>query len=128
MPNIFDWIDALSKPPNDPTLKEIEERRKALESLKRNNYIENVTPEYTPLGNQLSELQKLREEFSQYRAEEAAYRAAEEHRAKVAERKGFLRGVIATLIVTIIGNLFIYYWPSILSFFANIFQKISPLS
>lgn len=74
-------------------------------------------------GKQLAELQKLRQDFENYRAQYAAYKTAEEHRTKIAERKGALRGVIATLIVTIIGNLFIYYWPSIIVFLTNLFQK-----
>lgn len=121
-----DLTNALTNPPEDPMLKEIEAQRSIMASLERGEYTEKVAPEDTPIGKQLAELQKLREDFDKYRAEEAAYRAAEEHRAKVAERKGFLRGVIATLIVKILGNLFIYYWPSICVFIEGLFQKISP--
>lgn len=111
------WVDALTKPP-----EELGSLSETLNSLKRGDYLAEVKQEDSVVGQQLAELQKLRDEFSQYRAEEAAYHAAEKHRAKVAERKGFLRGVVATLIVTIIGNLFSYYWPTIVSFFTNIFQ------
>lgn len=71
------------------------------------------------MGKQLDELQKLRQELGQYRAEYAAYQAAEEHRAKVAERKGAIRGVVSTLIVTVIGGLVVSYWPDILAFLAS---------
>lgn len=126
MPSLFDWIDTLSKPPDNAALKDLSRWKQIDESFKRGDRLENVEPEDTLLGKQLVELHKLRDEFSQYRSEEAAYHAAEEHRAKVAERKGFLRGVASTLIVTIIGNLFIYYWPSIVTFFTGIFQNLSP--
>lgn len=115
------WVNAFTKPP-----EELEGLSETLNALKRGDYLTEVKPEDSVVGQQLVELQKLRDEFSQYRAEEAAYHAAEEHRAKVAERKGFLRGVAATLIVTIIGNLFVYYWPSIVSILVNIFQKLPP--
>lgn len=111
------WVDALTK-----SSKELEGLSETLDALKSGDYLADVKPGDSMIGQQLIELQKLRDEFSQYRADEATYRAAEEHRAKVAERKGFLRGVVATLIVTIIANLFIYYWPSIVSLFANVFQ------
>lgn len=126
MPSLFDWMDALSKPPDNAALKDLGRWKQIDESLKRGDHLEDVKPEDAILGKQLAELQKLRQDFDKYRAEEAAYRAAEEHRAKVAERKGFLRGVAATLIVTIIGNLFIYYWPAIVTFFASLFQNLSP--
>lgn len=126
MPGLFDWIDSLSKPSDDPALKAIAEQRNMIESLKSGEYIKTINPEDMPIEKQLAELQKLREEFSQYRAEEAAYHAAEEHRTKVAERKGFLRGVIATLVVTIIGNLFSYYWPSVVKCVTSFFQSPSP--
>lgn len=126
MPSLFDWMEALSKPPDNAALKDLGRWKQIDESLKRGDHLEDVKPEDAILGKQLAELQKLRQDFDKYRAEEAAYRAAEEHRAKVAERKGFLRGVAATLIVTIIGNLFIYYWPAIVTFFASLFQNLSP--
>ena len=65
------------------------------------------------VGKQLNELQKLRQDFDQYRAEQAASQAAAEHREKVAERKGFTRGLVSGLITTVIGGLVLYYWPSI---------------
>lgn len=74
-------------------------------------------------GKQLAELQNLRQDFENYRAEYATYKAAEEHRAKIAERKGALRGVISSLIVTIISGLIVYYWPSITVLLTNLFQK-----
>lgn len=73
--------------------------------------------------NQLIELQKLRQDFDNYRAEYAAYKAAEEHRAKVAKRDGILQGIISTLIVTIIGGLVVSYWPSIISAVSCLFHR-----
>lgn len=44
---------------------------------------------------ELEELQKLREDFDEYRSEQTAYQASQEHRAKIAERKS--NGVCFTL-------------------------------
>ncbi len=77
--------------------------------------------ENSPLMEQLEELKKLRQDFDQYRSEYAAYKSAEEHRTKIAERKGAIRGFISALLVTIIGGLVVYYWSATISFLANLF-------
>lgn len=66
------------------------------------------------------ELQKLRNDFDKYRADEAANKAAAEHSAKVAERKGFWFGILSNTIAAIIGGLVVYYWPSITKFFLGL--------
>ena len=73
-------------------------------------------------GRQLAELQKLRQDFDQYRAEHAAYQAAAEHREKVAERRGFIRGLISGLFTTVIGGLIVYYWPEISGWVISLFH------
>lgn len=70
----------------------------------------------------MDELQKLRDDFDNYRAEQAAYHSAQEHRAKIAERKGFWLGIVSNGIAAIIGGLVVYYWPSVIAFFLRLFQ------
>lgn len=79
-------------------------------------------------GQQLAELKKLREELKQMRKEfdeerayNTAYRSAEEHRTKIAERKAAIKGVIATFVVTVLAGIVLYYWPVIVSFVQNLF-------
>lgn len=79
-----------------------------------------ITSQHT---ERIDELQKLREDFDNYRAEQAAYQAAQEHRAKVAERKGFWLGIISNGISAIVGGLVVYYWPSIISFVVSLFHR-----
>lgn len=77
----------------------------------------------SPFGKQLEELQKLRQGFEQYYADYAAYKAAEEHRAKIAEKKGFWRGIITGTIGSTIAGLIVLAvqnWPFIVSFFCNL--------
>ncbi len=62
------------------------------------------------------ELQKLRDDFDKYCADQAAYQTAQEHRTKIAERKGFWLGILSNGIAAIIGGLVVYYWPDIVSF------------
>lgn len=78
--------------------------------------------ENSPFAEQLEELKKLRQDFDQYRAEYTAYKSAEEHRTKIAERKGAVQGFVSALLVTIIGGLVVLYWPNILGFFMALFH------
>ena len=71
------------------------------------------------------ELQKLRQDFDQYRADYASYKAAEEHRSKIAERKGFWRGILSGIITTIVGGLVIYYWPDIIALIHQLWNLLS---
>lgn len=126
MPGLFDWIDSLSKPSDDPALKAIAEQRNMIESLKSGEYIKTINPEDTPIGKQLAELQKLREEFNKYRADEAAYHAAEALREKRAEKRGFWKGVLSAIVAGIIVSIFSYCWPSIIACITTFFQSPSP--
>lgn len=71
---------------------------------------------------QAKELKELRQNLDSYVAEYTAYKAAEAHRTKVAERKASIKGVIATFIVTVLAGIILYYWPSIMTFFFKMFQ------
>ena len=93
--------------------KELEEIERLNSIIKNGFEIEHIRFEDSAVGRQLSEIQKLHQELEQYRAEQAAYQAAAEHREKVAERRGFVKGFFSSLITAIIAGLFIYYWPSI---------------
>ncbi len=83
-------------------------------------------------NKKLKELENLRNDFDNYRTEYAAYKAAEEHRTKIAERNGAFKGIISTLFVTIIGGLVVSYWPDIIQalsripeFFVSVFHCCS---
>ncbi len=102
--------------------EKLAEAQEALIGESKNFGAEEIKFEYTALDRQLMELQQLREDFDKYRADQAAYHAAEEHRTKVAERKGFLLGSLSAFIASILAGLFIYYWPHIVGFLANCFQ------
>lgn len=84
--------------------------------------IAQIPFEESAAGKQIAELQKLRQEFDQYRAEQAAYQAAAEHREKVAERKGFVKGFLSSLIASVLAGLVIYYWPTITAWASSLVQ------
>lgn len=92
------------------------------ESLEDFLKAQQVSFEDTGLGESLSELKKLRDDFDQYRAEQAAYQAAAEHREKVAERKGFVKGLLSSLIASVLAGLVIYYWPTITAWASSLVQ------
>lgn len=64
----------------------------------------------------LAALEKQSKQLDDHHADDAANRAAEEHRAKIAERKATIKGVIATFVVTVLAGIVLYYWSSIVSF------------
>ena len=73
--------------------------------------------EDTGLCEVLGELKRLRKEVNQYRADEAAYQSATEHREKVAERRGFIKGFFSSLLAAVLAGLILYYWPDIAACF-----------
>lgn len=77
--------------------------------------IEEIQFGESAAGKQFAELQKLRDEFNNYHAEEAAYHAAEATRQKIAERRGFIFGSISTIVCGIVVAIFAYFWPTIVS-------------
>ena len=85
-------------------------------------YAAQIPFEESAAGKQIAELQKLRQEFDQYRAEQAAYQAAAEHREKVAERRGFIKGFLSSLVASIFAGLVIYYWPTIAAWASSLVQ------
>lgn len=130
--SIFDdWMNALSKPPDDSSLtKELDRWKQINESLERGDYIKQIPFEESGIGKQLAELQKLREDFDQYRANYVADKASNEERRK-RERRGdrifaIFAGAISGIIGSAIGGLAVYYWPVIVSLFTNLFQKLPP--
>lgn len=77
--------------------------------------VEHVSFEDSAAGKQLAELHELRKQLEQYRAEQASCQSAAEHREKVAERKGFWRGVASGFVTTVVGGLIVYYWPGFIA-------------
>lgn len=107
---------------SDP-IKEIEQLIQEAESMRRGDHISRI--EYTgddAINQIVSELNQVRQDFEKYRAEYATDKATQEHRAKIAERKGFWRGIFSNAIAAIIGGIVVYYWPGIIAFFSGIFQ------
>lgn len=66
-----------------------------------------------------SDLQKLQQDFDKYRAEEAAYHAAEALREKRAEKRGFRKGILTAVIAGVIVAIFSYCLPGIVSFISR---------
>ena len=69
------------------------------------------------------ELQRLRQDFDKYRADEATNHAADEERHRQ-ERKfdrmfSILTGALAGAIGSTVANIIAIYWPSILAFFEH---------
>lgn len=116
--NSLRLIDVLSDEIPDLPIKEHIDRSKRFEDfLRSTNNIDTVKvkPENPAIAQQLEELKQLRKDFDDHHADDAANRAAEEHRTKIAERKASIKGVIATFVVTVLAGIVLYYWPQIVS-------------
>lgn len=92
------------------------------ELLKNGLQAKEIKFEDSCIGKQVNELQKLRQDFDQYRTEQASYQAAAEHREKIAERRGFIKGFFSSLISAVMAGLVIYYWPKITDWFISLFH------
>lgn len=108
------------------TLEELRRSVKKLESIERGDHIGQIR--YEDMEDNLisrmeQELKKLNQDFDKYCADNAAYQAAQEKSQKLAEKRQFWYGILSNIISAIIGGLVVYYWPSIVSFFTNLFQK-----
>ena len=103
-------------------MPELEELKKMNPTLEDALQGQQVSFEDSGLGQSLSELKKLRQDFDQYRAEQTAYHAAAEQREKVAERKGFIKGFFSSLITAILAGLVIYYWPVISAWITSLIR------
>lgn len=79
--------------------------------------IENVKFENSAMGKSISELQKLRDDFDKYRAEQKAEQKRNEERAKIERKRNFFISIVSGSISGVIGGLVVYYWPVIISFF-----------
>lgn len=62
-----------------------------------------------------AELQKMRNDFDQYRTDEAAYHAAQDLQRKKENKRAFVLNIFSSTVAAIIGGLVVYYWPCILA-------------
>lgn len=74
----------------------------------------------------MDELQKLRDDFDKYVANQAADKISDEER-HIRERRSdrvfaIFAGALSGLLASSLAGLFIYYWPSIVSFFTKLLQ------
>lgn len=118
MNTLEDWFNTFLKPASEVFgLDELERWKQISE-----HGLGQVPFEETGIGKQIAELQKLREDFNKYRAEEAAYKTAQENSQKIEFRKTVAISVITSLVTASLANLFVYYWPSIIGFFNGFFH------
>lgn len=91
------------------------------ESVKDKPYVEQINFEDSVLGKMSSELQKLRQEFDQYQAEQKAKDIADEERQRTErKRNSIISRVFGSF--RVFSGLVIYYWPDITAWLHSIFQ------
>ena len=88
---------------------------------------DDILLEPTPCNNHefastREKLQKLNQDSDKDRAEETADHAAKELEKKRAKKPGLWRDVLSGLFVAIVAGLFLYYWPTIITFLGKIFH------
>lgn len=100
-------------------LDELEAMQATMQSIEHGDYIKRIHEEDSAAGQQIGELQKLRQDFDKYCSDYAAYKAAEEHSRKAERHKTFAISAIVSFITAALANLMVYYWPKIIKFFVH---------
>lgn len=109
---------------DEKMLKSIEQSIEKTVNAECHNYIEQHS-EYNPTIHIERNLEEINQDFEKYRADQAAYHAAQEHSHKLAEKRQFWLGVFAGAIGSTIAGLIVLAvqsWPAIVSFFVELFQ------
>lgn len=83
---------------------------------------EPVKFEDSGVGKQLNELQKLRQDFDQYRAEQNAKNKAYEERQRIERKQNLIISLAAGSFTGIASGIFLYYWPTITAWFFSSFH------
>lgn len=89
------------------------------DAIRAASQISNIKEIPNPLKEELAQ---LRQDFEDYRCKQAAEKAAEEKRHELAEKRQFWRGALAGAIGSTTANLFIFYWPNMVSFLKAVFH------
>ena len=110
--------------PDNPRIVRVDEITGATVSATPSS---GLRPGYIVFGSLVEEeLQRLRQDFDKYRTDEAAKNVADEERHRQ-ERKSdrmfsIIAGALSGLFVAIVAGLFLYYWPTIVTFLGKIFH------
>lgn len=84
--------------------------------------IEHIPFEESAAGKQFAELQKMRQDFEDYKSKQEAERKSDEKRRNIERKRNLLVSLVAGSISGIVSGLFLYYWPGITAFFSSFLQ------
>ena len=85
-------------------------------------YAAQMPFEESAAGRQLAELQKIRQDFEDYKRKQEAERKAEEERRNIERKRNLIVSLVAGSISGILSGLFLYYWPTITAWASSLVQ------
>ncbi len=101
------------------TFSEMDDLRETLQSMRRGDYIAEIKEEESAFGRQLTELQKLRQDFDSYVRKQETEQKSQEERQRMERKRNLIVSLAAGSFTGIISGLFLYYWPQIIRFFCH---------
>lgn len=78
--------------------------------------------EYSAMGKQLAELQKLRQDFDNYVQKQDAENKANKERQRVEHKRNLIISLLAGSFTGIVSGIFLYYWPVITVWVSSLVQ------
>lgn len=85
-------------------------------------YAAQIPFEESAAGKQIAELQKLRQEFEDYKSKQESARIADEKRRKTERKRSIFVSTLSGAIAGVISGVVLYYWPDILEWFSALVQ------
>lgn len=85
-------------------------------------YAAQIPVEESAAGRQLAELQKIRQDFEDYKRKQEAEHKAEEERRSIERKRNLVVSLVAGSISGILSGLFLYYWPTIAACASSLVQ------
>lgn len=83
---------------------------------------EYISFEDSASGKQFAELQKLRQDFDNYVAQQEAQRKADEERQWAERKRNTLVSLAAGSFTGVASGIFLYYWPNIIVWISSLVQ------
>lgn len=93
--------------------------------MNRQNFqfeVEHISFEDSAAGKQFAELQKLRQDFDNYVAQQEAQRKADEERQRTERKRNTLVSLAAGSFTGIASGIFLYYRPNIVAWVSSLVQ------
>ena len=85
-------------------------------------HVAQIPFEESAAGKQIAELQKLRQDFDEYVANQETQRIAQEECRRVERKRNLLVSLVAGSLTGLVSGIFMYYWHAIAAWASSLAQ------